>query len=113
MHMFPRFSTLTSSVNREYGGEGSSYPIGPQGFLALLLARYLRLKIKDEDFVVLLVLRRSAERVGDPTPYARHNFLGRLHNFFALPEGYAEQLASLSIAQDDKPLEPVQLLELR
>jgi hypothetical protein len=71
------------------------------------------IKIIDEDFVILLILCSCAERVRDPTPYAKHNFLGRLHNVFALPEGYAEQLASLSIAQDDKPREPVELLELR
>src|SRR5918998_6365034 len=50
-------------------GAGATPP-GPQGSLALSLVRYLN----DEDFIVVLLVHcRSAERVGDPTPYARHN----------------------------------------
>src|SRR5215216_1244846 len=102
-----RYCALTSPCIRR--AHGSKRVAGPQGSLALSLARYL----KDEDFVVLHVHYRSAGGVGDPTTYARHNILCRLHNFFALPEDYAEQLPFLSITEGDKPLEPVQLLELR
>jgi hypothetical protein len=87
---------------------GSRVLSGPQGNIALSLVRYL----KDKDFVVLHIHCRSAEGVGDPATYARYNFLCRLHNVFALPEGKAKQLTSLSIADDSKSLEPLHLLEL-
>ena len=77
--------------------------------LALLLARHL----KNRDFVVLRIHYRPSRGMADATTRARHDFHCRLHNFFAFPEGYAEQPAAPSITEGDKPLKPVQLLELR
>ena len=90
-------------------GRGPDQDLGPQWILALPLARCL----EDDDFVLLHVRYRSTGGLRHPTTYTRRCFLSGPKGFFALPEGYAEQLAVLSISECDKPPEPVQLLQLR
>ena len=66
----------------------------------------------DEDFVLLHTRYGSAGGLRRPTTHAGHRFLGGPQGFLVLPEGYAKQLAALSIGESGKPLEPVHLLEL-